>query len=100
MTKEDALDIVLRALANLNNERAVGERIDPGPQTRLFGTDSVIDSLSLVSIIVDVEGDASDVLGFPISLSDERAIARQPSPFSTPDSLADYIVELAGEPRQ
>lgn len=99
MNQNDAMTIVLRALEVLNDELDASERIEISPGTKLFGADSVIDSLSLVSVIVDVESDASDALGFPISLSDERAIAREQSPFSTPTTLAAYVVELADEHR-
>ncbi len=99
MTQEEALAIVMRALETLNSELDASEQIDIAPDTKLFGADSVIDSLSLVSVIVDVEGDASDALGFPISLSDERAMALEDSPFSTPTTLAAYVVDLANEPR-
>lgn len=99
MNQNEAMAIVLRALQSLNDELDAAERIEISPDTRLFGADSVIDSLSLVSVIVDVEGDASDALGFPISLSDERAMSREHSPFSTPTTLAAYVVELANENR-
>lgn len=95
MTTDEALHIVLTALENLNDE--LDDRIEVSPQTRLFGADAVIDSLSLVSIIVDVESEASDVLGFPVSLTDDRAINQEVSPFTSPKTLADYIVALAIE---
>jgi acyl carrier protein len=95
MTKQEALAIVLRALDNLNEE--LDEPIQVGPDTMMFGADAVIDSLSLVSVIVDVESEASDALGFPVSLTDDRAISQEVSPFTTPDRLADYIVTLAAE---
>ena len=95
MTTEEAMRIILTALENLNDE--LDDRIDVTPQTRLFGADAVIDSLSLVSIIVDVESEASDALGFPVSLTDDRAIDQEVSPFTSPDTLAAYIVALANE---
>lgn len=95
MTTEEAMRIILTALENLNYE--LDDRIDVTPQTRLFGADAVIDSLSLVSIIVDVESEASDALGFPVSLTDDRAIDQEVSPFTSPETLADYIVALSNE---
>jgi acyl carrier protein len=95
MTKEEALGIVLRALETLNEE--LEEPIAVSPTTKLFGADAVIDSLALVSVIVDVEADASNALGFPVSLTDDRAISQEISPFTDPDTLADYIVMLAAE---
>lgn len=95
MTKEEALRIVLNALENLNEELDVP--IEVTAQTRLFGAEAVIDSLSLVSVIVDVEAEASEAIGAPVSLTDDRAINQQVSPFTDPDTLSDYIVMLAKE---
>jgi acyl carrier protein len=95
MTKQEALGIVLEALENLNQE--LDEPIPVGEDTPLFGADALIDSLSLVSVIVDVEAAASDALGFPVSLTDDRAINRETSPFTNPGTLADYIVLVAAE---
>ena len=93
MTKDDALRIVYDALNRLNEE--LDQPITVGPDTPLFGTDAVIDSLSLVSVIVDVEADASAALGFPVSLTDDAAINQPVSPFTDPDRLATYIIGLA-----
>ncbi|MDP1028809.1 hypothetical protein Q5H91_16430 [Sphingomonas sp. KR1UV-12] len=93
MTKDDALQIVLRALERLNEE--LDEPVDVGPRTPLFGADAVIDSLSLVSVIVDVEAEASEALGKPVSLTDDRAINQPTSPFTDPETLAGYITSLA-----
>lgn len=94
MDKAEALQIVQRALTALNEELPEHERLVIALDVRLFGADSQIDSLSLVSIIVDVESDVSDAVGYPVSLTDDRAVAREPSPFTTPEALADYIVEI------
>jgi acyl carrier protein len=95
MTKDEALAIVLTALENLNGE--LDSPIAVSPQTRMFGADAAIDSLSLVSIIVDVETDVSQRLGYPISLTDDLAISQEVSPFTDPNALADYIVRRANE---
>lgn len=93
MKKEEALRIVIEAVERLNDELDVP--IEVGPHTKLFGADAVIDSLSLVSVIVDVEMEASDAMGKPISLTDDRAMNQVVSPFTDPDALANYIVTLA-----
>lgn len=95
MDKAAALEIVLSALRNLNEE--LENKIDVTPDTRLFGEDAVIDSLALVSVIVDVETEASAALGRPISLTDDRAISQEVSPFTSPVALADYIATVAKE---
>jgi acyl carrier protein len=97
MTKDEALTIVLAALENLNQEFEPEDRVQVSPETRLFGSDAVIDSLSLVSIIVDVEQAVADKTGAAVSLTDDRAINQEASPFRSPATLADYIATIANE---
>ena len=97
MQTQEALVIVLKALENLNEELEPEDRIPVAPDTRLFGNDAVIDSLSLVSLIVDVEQALADELGTPISLTDDRAINQEVSPFTTPRTLAEYIAGVTNE---
>lgn len=97
ITKEEVLGIVYTAIETLNEELPDDQKIPLAPDTKLFGGDAVIDSLSLVSVIIDVESGASDVLGFPVVLTDDRAINEPVSPFTDPDALANYILILASE---
>ena len=92
-TRNDVLDIIFGALRSLNTERADDEQIATAPETRLFGPDASLDSLSLVSVIVDVESGVGDRYGKTVSLTDDEAMSQPVSPFSTVDTLADYIVK-------
>lgn len=98
LNKDAVQDIVLSALKNLNDERGPDEQLDVGPGTCLFGADAVLDSLSLVSVIVDVEAAVSDASGRDISLTDDRAMSQPVSPFSDVDALTAYILLLLSEP--
>lgn len=94
-TRSDTvLDLILQALNNLNAERGAEEQIDVGAGTCLFGEGSALDSLSLVSVIVDLETAASDHFGRTISLTDDAAMARDPVPFVSVGLLQSYILEL------
>lgn len=95
ITKDRALEIVLAALANANDELDEAEKIAVAADTQLFGADAQINSLTLVSLIVDVEQALDDETGQAISLTDEQAMNREPSPFRNADTLSDYIVELS-----
>jgi acyl carrier protein len=89
--------LIEQALRTLNEERSADEQIAIGADTVLFGEDSVLDSLALVSVIVDIETLASDQFGRAVSLTDDRAMARDPVPFVNVQSLRDYILELLAE---
>jgi acyl carrier protein len=97
MTKslEDrVLETIYQALRALNEERGHDDQIDISPETCLFGEDSALDSLSLVSVIVDLETAASDQFDCAISLTDDKAMSRNPVPFSDVTALKNYILEL------
>ena len=65
--------------------------------TVLFGENSILDSLSLVSLIASVEASVEDEVGIVVSLADERALSQKDNPFQTINSLADYVVLLLTE---
>lgn len=83
--------IIYKALRNLNDERGPDEQIALSPDTKLFGADAVLDSLALVSVIVDVEEGVSSTAGKDVSLTDDQAMSQRVSPFSTVASLGAYI---------
>jgi acyl carrier protein len=91
--------IIIAALEALNEELDDADKIDVGPHTALFGVDAEIDSLSLVSVIVDVETALSVDHGLEVSLTDDRAMSREVSPFTDVQALKDYILELLEERR-
>jgi acyl carrier protein len=91
--------IIIAALETLNEELDDDEKVEVGPNTALFGVDAEIDSLSLVSVIVDVETELNVEHGLEASLTDDRAMAREVSPFTDVQALKDYILELVEEQR-
>lgn len=97
LNKESVQAIILQALGNINDERGADEQIQICLDTRLFGTDAVLDSLSLVSVIVDVEAAISDASGRDISLTDDRAMSQAVSPFADVSTLTGYILLLLSE---
>ncbi len=68
------------------------------PETRLFGANSVLDSLGLVSVLVAVEEKVLDEFDRDLCVSDDRALSQPESPYRTVDSLRRYVNILLGEP--
>lgn len=62
--------------------------------TKLFGQGSSIDSLTLVSFIVELESKFSDKYNIDLVLTDDRAMTRTKSPFDSVADLRDYIAEI------
>ena len=98
MLKKDAIQtIIFNALKSINEERGPGMQILVNTNTRLFGVEAELDSLSLVSVIVDVEAAISDASGREISLTDDRAMGQTVSPYSDVNTLTNYIFFLLSE---
>jgi acyl carrier protein len=74
----------------LNESRLPEQKIGNHPQSNIFGEGSPLDSMGLVSLIMDVEDALSDA-GYPISLSDAKAMSMKQSPYRTKDALVDFI---------
>ncbi|MBK7001222.1 MAG: hypothetical protein IPH35_14990 [Rhodoferax sp.] len=91
--KQAVVDIIYRALSALNEELNAEKAVPLALDTKLFGPDATLDSLSLVSVIVDVETAVSDELGQSVSLTDDEAMSQDVSPFSSVSTLADYILK-------
>ena len=62
-----------------------------------MGRESVLDSLALVDLLLDVEGQVSDNTGRALTLVNEQALSRNSSPFRSVQTLADYVAELLAE---
>jgi acyl carrier protein len=95
--KDSVQASIFQALKIINDERDPNEQIRINVDTRLFGIDAVLDSLSLVSVIVDVEAAISAACGREISLTDDRAMCQSVSPFTDVSTLINYILLLLAE---
>ena len=69
-------------------------------ETRLFGKGGLLDSLGLVTVILDIEQRLAEEHGIAITLADDRAMSQKRSPFRTVGSLADYAALLVRETRR
>lgn len=93
-TRDAALRLVLARLALLGQELGKPALIHADEQTRLFGEASPLDSIGLVTLIADLEGDILAATGRTVFLADEKAMSRLTSPFRRVGLLAEYLVEV------
>lgn len=94
LTPQKVEEIILSSLQSLNDGFPDDSKITVSPQTVLFGKGSEMDSLSLVSLIVDIEMELNSMLDSEVSLTDDRAMTRAKSPYKNVETLKDYICEL------
>jgi acyl carrier protein len=88
---ENIAAAIYRAVDWINGELPPDRQLIKAPETRLLGSQSVLDSMHLVSLIVAIEREVEDTFGVALTLADERALSMQASPFRSIQSLADYI---------
>lgn len=87
-------------LSSLEDVLAMADGHAPGAmgeETYLIGRDAVLDSMGLVTLIVDVEQRLEEEYGIVLVLADERAMSQKHSPFRSVRSLTDYICRLMEE---
>ena len=92
MTAAEIQDLVLRAMQNVNLARKPDAQLEISPVSPLFGPGSPLDSLGLVSLLIDIEEALYD-RGHPVTLSDARAMSQTRSPFRNVPALVSYIEE-------
>jgi acyl carrier protein len=90
MTPTEIQDVVLSALRNANLARKSDAQLDVSLEAPVFGPGSALDSLGLVSLLIDIEEAIQD-RGVEITLGDARAMSQTKSPFRSVPALVQYI---------
>lgn len=96
LDRQVVVDLILAALQD------VLAGIDDGAvaldeNTRLIGRSAVLDSMGLVTLIVEVEQRLETDHDLVVVLADDRAMSQTRSPFLSVGTLADYVMQLAAE---
>ncbi|MGD9948035.1 MAG: hypothetical protein AB7U29_06090 [Desulfobulbus sp.] len=96
MTEQDIQQLIFESLEMINRSRDDDDKVPITPETLLFGNDGYLDSMGLVSLLIDIEESLlqKDV---ELTLSDERAMSEKNSPFRSIPALTDYILKLINE---
>jgi acyl carrier protein len=92
VTSTEIEQTVLRAMEQVNLARKPESRLVIAPDAPLFGGGSPLDSLGLVSLLIDIEEALQD-RGHAMTLSDARAMSQTRSPFRDVPALVAYIQE-------
>jgi len=95
--KQKIEEIIIGVLQDINDDIESETLKNPMKETKLFGEDGALDSLALVSLITDLEGEIHDEFEKDIILADEKAMSQKNSPFNTVESLINYIDMLINE---
>jgi acyl carrier protein len=91
---ENIVAAIYRAVDWINGELPPDRQLVKAPETRLLGSESALDSMHLVSLIIAIEREVEESFGVELTLADERALSMNASPFRSIHALADYIGTL------
>jgi acyl carrier protein len=94
LQRSQIVQIISGSVANYSSQQqsdAISE------ESRLIGAGRVLDSIGLVSMLVELETRIADESNLSIRLMDDRAMSQSKSPFRTVGTLADYIDSLLPE---
>jgi acyl carrier protein len=86
-----AMEIVLSALRDAVDQNG-GDPSGVTEETVIVGPEAVIDSIGVVSLIVDVEQRLEMDHQVSVTLANDRAMSQRNSPFRTASVLADHII--------
>jgi acyl carrier protein len=89
MQRHDIIALLIQTLNEYLQEQSMA--VNAHEETALFGADSVLDSMGLVHIIVEIESRLRDN-NVDVSLISEQAMSQRNSPFRTVSTLADFIL--------
>jgi len=88
---ESITQIIFNAIKNQEILLDMPIDISKGNETVIFGEDSLIDSMSLVSLILDVEAAIEREINRPLIIVSEKAMSSKNSPFATVGTLCEFI---------
>ena len=100
LSNERVAEAIYKAVDAFNEQSETKHQLKKSPATILFGKGGQLDSLALVTFIIEVEEKIADELGVSIVLADERALSQKNSPFLTLQTLTEYVSLLVDEHEQ
>ncbi|MBO9338712.1 MAG: hypothetical protein J7464_08380 [Chloroflexus sp.] len=90
-------NLVIDSLRDIleQSDRPIPTNLDE--HTLLFGKGALLDSLALVTMVVELEQRIEEQFGLTLTLADDRAMSQRNSPFRSVGALVDYLEQLIGE---
>jgi acyl carrier protein len=87
---------ILSAIEEVNEILPPEMRLSSEPEAVIFGKGGKLDSLGLVNFVLAVEERLAQH-GWRVSLTDERAMSQNHSPFRSIQALTSFVAEAARE---
>ena len=97
MERKIAYDIVVAGLRAALEQTRATLPADTSDDTVLVGKGAVLDSLGVVSLIVEVEQLVEQQHSVSVTLADDKAMSQKNSPFRTIGALVDHVIAAVKE---
>jgi hypothetical protein len=97
MVREQVVQIIYGAIRSVNELRPADDRLPCREDTVLYGSSGSLDSLGLVSLILEVEEAVNAQCGTQLVLADAQAMSQKRNPFRDVQSMADYVMRRLEE---
>jgi acyl carrier protein len=97
LDRDTAVQIVIASLREVLEQAEEQVPEDLSEETVIVGNSAVLDSLGVVSLIVEVEGRLEMDHAISVTLASDRAMSQRSSPFRTVGVLADYMCSMIKE---
>ena len=95
--RKNVTQVLYSSIEKLNETLDSSEKILKSLEEPLIGENSKLDSMGLISLIVQVEEDIEEKLQKIVTLADEKALSRKNSPYKNISSLVDFICDIISE---
>ena len=96
MQKKKVTNCIFKAIDSISDQFKLEKSLD----TTIFIKGGTLDSFGLVSFIVAVEEQIEKEFNLNLVLADEKALQQKVYPFSTVDTLTDYVLLLLGPEKE
>lgn len=97
MTPEDAEAIIIEVVQQIADERGI-EVAQVDSETVLIGPEAFLDSVGLVSVVMEIEARIDEDFGAEVSLTSDAAMSRERSPLRTIGTIREFIMEQVAAP--
>jgi acyl carrier protein len=92
-----AVELVMKSLRNVIEQAGGATGDDITEDTVIVGAGAVLDSVEVVSLVVEVEQQLEMEHGVSVTLASDKAMSQRSSPFRTVGVLADHICTTIAE---
>lgn len=89
----DVHEIVVEAVVAASSGLQHGSPAVLQPDTSIYGSDGFMDSVGLVSLLVEIERQLEEKYGIALPIMDDKAFSKRHSPFRSLSTLESYVSE-------